>query len=524
VHSCDCIGIYIVNQLLQRTIRAPAAVISKMLSNRILAFFLALVSLASQTTARTDGAFAGTVFIGGPWDYDPAFSGNGNSRCIEVVERASAFLIDELQFAITQYWWDNGPLNPPDNFDASCSGTYLEDYYCYNRFNSTTISHWCYVRMDGNCPEPTLEEINSFKLHVGACMKRAAELGFDITVNARIDDGRSLGGWRNTLNFDPLENYGQYSYKTAILNPISEIMLQAAGPNTKLSFTLQGEMGATVFLHPDQWLKVANQVRQELSDGRNNNNSSGSGSGSVPEVGLGINNLKLCGCIGVPVINANTYLDTVLPVEFPKVADQFNIPAIQTLFKQGLDYVSLSAYVPHYGSNVLTFPPCDMEALMERLDREFSYYNLTLKDLVRENGVGIHFQEFGVGGGRDPYGNPARSAKEAAEFPYFGIEPAQYKKANDPFTQIPEIREYRKHYFESTSDWIQQGGCEYYVERVYLWNLNSWDVLALYPTAMTEGEGSYLDEELVGVIERHNRDMGVVKGGGEQDVLVQQGG
>jgi hypothetical protein len=138
--------------------------------------------------------------------------------------------------------------------------------------------------------------------------------------------------------------------------------------------------------------------------------------------------------------------------------------------------------------------------------------------------VGIHFQEFGVGGGRDPYGSPARSAKEAAEFPYFGIEPAQYKHANDPFTQVPEIREYRKHYFESTSDWIQQGGCEYYVERVYLWNLNRWDVLALYPTATTEGEGSYLDEEVVGVIEGHNRDMGVVKGGGEPGVLVQQEG
>ena len=31
-----------------------------------------------------------------------------------------------------------------------------------------------------------------------------------IALNARVDDGRALGGWRNTIRFNPLEPYGNY--------------------------------------------------------------------------------------------------------------------------------------------------------------------------------------------------------------------------------------------------------------------------------------------------------------------------
>ncbi len=45
-------------------------------------------------------------------------------------------------------------------------------------------------------------------------------------VNARVDDGRALGGWRNTLNFDPAQRYGRFSYEEAILNPLADAMIQ----------------------------------------------------------------------------------------------------------------------------------------------------------------------------------------------------------------------------------------------------------------------------------------------------------
>lgn len=372
----------------------------------------------------------------------------------------------------------------------------MEAYYCYNRFNSTEIDHWCYSRYEEGgqftCPELTEQEIQKYKNGLGACFKTAVDLGFDLTVNARVDDGRALGGWRNTLAFDPQKEYNGFSYETGILQPLVDVMLEAAGPSTQLAITPQGEMGATVFLYPESWIDVTTSLKAQL--------------GSDSEVGLGINNLKLCGCIGVPIINAYEYLAT-LPTDFPKVADQFDNAAIRNLFTN-VDYVALSAYIPQYN---LTFPPCDMEALMVRLDEEFSYYNLTLKELSDEYGVPIRFQEFGVGGAKNPYGEAATTAEEAAEFPYFGIN-GQFSCDKDPFKGCESgtnpIKEYRRHYFRTTAEWLAQGGCNYTADKVYIWNLGSWDVLAISPTSF-DGQGNYSDPEIVRIINEHNSEMGV---------------
>ena len=40
-------------------------------------------------------------------------------------------------------------------------------------------------------------------------MQVATDRGFDISVNLHVDDATKggLGGWRNTLNFNPVEPY-----------------------------------------------------------------------------------------------------------------------------------------------------------------------------------------------------------------------------------------------------------------------------------------------------------------------------
>lgn len=43
-------------------------------------------------------------------------------------------------------------------------------------------------------------------------LQYAVSKGLDLAIHARVDDGRSLGGWRNTLDFDPLQPYYNYSY------------------------------------------------------------------------------------------------------------------------------------------------------------------------------------------------------------------------------------------------------------------------------------------------------------------------
>jgi hypothetical protein len=102
-----------------------------------------------------------------------------------------------VQFAVTFFWDDIGPLNPPEGFDYSCKNADLGSYYCYNRFNATEVSHWCFHRppfdqmpLDARsvgCAEVTNDEIDSFKYNVGSCIQKAVEMGFEDLVCVCLD-------------------------------------------------------------------------------------------------------------------------------------------------------------------------------------------------------------------------------------------------------------------------------------------------------------------------------------------------
>lgn len=55
--------------------------------------------------------------------------------------------------------------------------------------------------------------------------QHATAKGFSLSLNVRVDDGRALGGWRNTLDFDPLHRYGGFSYLQARLQACSLVLL-----------------------------------------------------------------------------------------------------------------------------------------------------------------------------------------------------------------------------------------------------------------------------------------------------------
>lgn len=61
-----------------------------------------------------------------------------------------------------------------------------------------------------------------------------------------------------------------------------------------------------------------------------------------------------------------------------------------------------------------------MEILLHRMDKEMAFYGLSLNDL-NAKGKGVHFIEFGVGGGTSDRGDTkATTAEEAAYTPFFG--------------------------------------------------------------------------------------------------------
>lgn len=392
-----------------------------------------------------------------------------------------------IQFVPTFHWWDVGPLVGADTFDlSSCTQTEdLGTYYCYNRFNATVVDYWCYDIVDGVCQKPTSQSISELITNFGGCMQHAVDLGFDITLNVHVDDGRQLGGWRNTLDFDPLETYGGTSYLESVLYPLVDSLASAVKSDSAVSIVLQGEMGATVFMHPDSWLEVKTLVEKRISDARSDLDM------SKVLVGLGLNNNKLCGCIDIGQTDGTKYL-AAFAGNFEAVEGQFDLAAIQDLFL-AYDFVGISAYVPMTNTTPV---PCEFEGLMIRLDYEFSYYGLTLRDLSNNHGKGIQWIEFGIGGGYSQAGiQPAPNASWAAYYPFFGVANT-YACDLDPFDGCDPnadnaIRDYRRTYYSVASQYLAQGGCSYRVSEVYNWNLQSWDPQGIYPVSFA----SQTDEE-----------------------------
>lgn len=459
-----------------------------------MALWLVVVATAATATAQPATELSSSIVLAVPTDY--LLDSSGRSRCIDMVQRAAQYNVNRLQFVPTLFWVDEGPLNPSDGFDPTCKGPeFLGGYYCYNRFNATTVRNFCYDRNDCSSP-PQPSDVQRFRDSLAACLKVATDRGFDISVNLHVDDATKggLGGWRNTLNFNPVEPYSGVSYVEAVLNPIADAISSALKSDTQVWVTMQGEMGATVFFHPREWQEVANQLRSRITGGQSNSNV---------YIGVGLNNAKLCGCILVPIIDQREYL-AKFPAAFEEVESEFDLPAIQALFNSAVDYIGLSAYIPQAS---VRFEACALEGLMTRLDQEFQYYGLTLKDLIAK-GKEVHWIEFGVGGGSSPTGDKkATTAEEAAYTPFFGMS-GPYTRAKDPFvlydlSRPSPVRDYARWFYNKTAEYLAQGGCDYTVAHVYIWNLESWDVQALYPLSTTS-EGSYRDPVITDLIDSHN--------------------
>lgn len=384
-------------------------------------------------------------------------------------------------------------------------GADLNTYYCYNRFDATQVKHWCYQRNpdDKSCQEVTEEEIERFTTAFGKCVQRAVDMGFDIEVNVRVDDGRALEGWRNTLLFDPTKDYGRWSYETAILNPIADILAGLDSYDKQISMTVLGEMGATMFFYPEEWSAILERMRERIDSKRPN----------VPGVKLGIqqNNSKFCGCYAVGFVGKHEEFLKMLDDGFDPAAMGISTDKVRELYRNA-DYLGISAYIPMTSPN--NFDLCDFEGLLQRTDNELAYFNLSLSEITET--TAIHYAETGVGGGAAQDGKtPARTADEAAFYPYWGIQ-GPHRCDLDPFkmcecdeitgecnSQNP-VREYRRNFYKSFSEYLNKGGCKYSssIEVVYIWGTGSWDVLGVY-----NPDRSWMDPVVTKTIRDHNNGM-----------------
>ena len=110
--------------------------------------------------------------------------------------------------------------------------------------------------------------VDILRAGMAACFKHAVEKGLSISIAPHLDDGLGLGGWRNGLVFDPLARYGSFSYAEFMLYPLADALNAAIGPNTKVSFALQGEMSATVFYYPKSYLTLVPYIKNRVLAGK----------------------------------------------------------------------------------------------------------------------------------------------------------------------------------------------------------------------------------------------------------------
>ncbi|PSC70429.1 acetyltransferase, partial [Micractinium conductrix] len=293
----------------RRAVRRAAAAVAAAMAALAAAFACMsalLPLLAMSGLPRAEAAVAEispTIYLGGIGDLRR--DGGGASKCEKQVDAAVSYgMFQRAQFLVSALWWDSGPAAPPPGWTG-----------CKNYTLSTS--------------PVTQGEVDEFTSLLTTCLKHAVSKGLSPAINVHIDDGRAENGWRNTLAFNPLQQF-------------------------------QGEMGATVFFFPKEWTQVAGMVRDRLRPDLQ---------GRV-KLGLGINNSKLCGCVLIDIVNYDEYL---------------------------------AAFAPLWPS----------------MDIEFGYYGLTLKELY-DSGKEIHWIEWGIGGGISQNGDtPAKTAIEAANYPYW---------------------------------------------------------------------------------------------------------
>ena len=285
-----------------------------------------------------------------------------------------------------------------------------------------------------------------------AAFKRAVEHKLNIAILLHLNAHGTIQQWRNNYDFDPATPIGGTSYEDALVIPVMESLEQAVPADWPVQISLQGEMGRTVFNHPQAWRDLLKRTRKR---GTLNN----------AEFGLSFNHEAVSGQIR---------------------PDEEARDTLSQLWRE-CDFIGSSMYQrlsPQPNADDFTFN-------VGRFVGEF--YGLGCP--LPENRP-LEFVEFGIGGGgRDASGQihtPALTAADAARDLYLGTS----KEDQNPWTS-PELVDVRRQTYEALCQFLSQRRQRHPVRAAYLWNHGSWDVHGIM-------DPPFADPEIVKLIKQHN--------------------
>jgi hypothetical protein len=269
---------------------------------------------------------------------------------------------------------------------------------------------------------------------------------------------------------NPLYKYDDtHSYYDVMIRPLVIALRSAMQKENKqvlVNFALQGEMNRMLMNHPLKWLKLANIVRCMLPK-----------RGS--KVGVSVNFNKLC---GYDVCDPNVMK---------------TLPSIQRLFSS-VDFIGMSSYPSMSAPD----DPSRFANGIKSLSEEFKGLGMNLSKL-QQNGISLHFSEFGIGGATcSGNGNPASTGIQATPCPWFGMFGTFDPDTNPWRTQ--SMYDFQTFYFSQLIEWVK-GGTDprYPVDVVYLWNVASWDVAGIYHDSFSSN-GTYKNKDAMGLIKKYN--------------------
>lgn len=306
------------------------------------------------------------------------------------------------------------------------------------------------------------------------CFQAAVDLDLGLAILPHLDGAEATSQWRNAVSFDPLQPYPSaeapasrgYSYRETMIEPLVRALERTARHDTRVHFALQGEMGRTLFRFPSAYAGIVAALQSRLS--------------RIADATVGIS------------VNFNKIDGTTELLWFePDDAGDATKAAMRRLLER-IDFLGVSSY--HWMHS--TPRASDFEAAIGQFVMEWSY-----RDLPLPEGLPLAFSEFGIGGGwrGNDGARPARSRLEAALHPWSGIY-AAYDAELDPW-QRPELRAFRREFFDRLLEFLEKQSGPHRVEAAYLWNVGSWDVLGLFP-----GMEPYADEVTIDRLRSHNLD------------------
>ncbi|MDQ6626342.1 MAG: hypothetical protein M3Y69_09450 [Verrucomicrobiota bacterium] len=286
-----------------------------------------------------------------------------------------------------------------------------------------------------------------------AAFAKAVEHHLEIAVLLHVNAHGPIQHWRNDWDFDPLIPLAGTSYADALVRPVLDALEEAVPPDWPVQISLQGEMGRTVFAHPQSWLKLINEVKSR-------------GKLRHAIFGLSFNYQWVAGGLK---------------------RDESDRATLRKLW-DACDFIGLSMY-----QKMSVSPRSDEIAMnVGQFVGEFAGLGCALPETKP-----LHFVEFGIGGGGqlpdETFHTPAQDVEAAARTPFVGTN----KLEENPWTK-PAFVELRRATYAAFCDFLSRPMTRYPVHAAYSWSYGSWDVQGLSTPA-------FADEKITQRLKEHNR-------------------